>query len=96
MKDKLKKIYRYMYKKIKPYMKWKMLLVFGSVWVLSNGIWYVLAFTPINIPEWLRWFSRGYLAILYMPFTPEKIITIPFSIWLYKKIFKEEIDIEKG
>lgn len=82
-------------KKAKPYMTWKMLLVFGGVWIMSNGIWYVFAFTPINIPDWLRWFARGYIAFLYLPVTPEKLVTIPFSIWLYRIIFKEEINKEE-
>lgn len=79
-----------LYTKIKPYLHWKMLLVFGGVWIISTGIWYAIAFAPINLPEWLRWFARGYIAILWLPTTPEKAITIPLSIWIYSKIFKED------
>lgn len=80
------------YKRIKPYLHWKMLLVFGGVWVLTTGIWYIIAFAPLGLPSWLVWFARGYMAILWLPTTPEKLITIPISIWIYKFIFKEEID----
>ena len=86
----MKHIKKY-YKKIKPYLTPKMLLVFGSVWIVSNGIWYVMAFAPIPLPNWLIWFSRSYIAFLWLPTSPEKLITIPFSIWLYGKLFKEDI-----
>lgn len=80
--------------KIKPYLTFKMILVFGGVWILSNGIWYVLAFAPLPIPNWLACFSRSYIAFLWLPTSPEKLITIPFSVWLYKKLFKEEVNLE--
>ena len=91
----IKRLLNYIYIRIKPYLHWKMLLVFGGVWIISTGIWYVIAFAPLQLPSWLVWFARGYIGFLWLPTTPEKVITIPFSIWVYKKIFKEEIDIEK-
>ena len=92
----VKEIWNRIKRKIKPYLHWKMLLVFGSVWVLTNGIWYVLAFTPIGIPEWIRWFARGYIAFLYMPFTAEKVVIAYVSTRIYKKLFKEEIKSEEN
>lgn len=94
--NKIKQLIKWLYVKIKPYLHWKMLLVFGGVWIISTGIWYVIAFAPIEwIPNGLRWFARGYIGFLYLPTTPEKALTIPFSGWLYKKIFKEEAKIDK-
>lgn len=66
------------------------MISFGAAWCITNGIWYVLAFAPINLPEWLIWTSRSYIAFLYLPFTPEKLITIPLAIFFQIKLFKNE------
>ena len=37
-----------------------------------------------NIPLWLRSIAIGYIAILYMPFTLEKIVIIVFAPIIYR------------
>ena len=75
----------------KPYLTWKMFPIVLSIWVLTNGIWYVLAFMNIG---WISWAARAYLAFLYMPFTPEKIIIIIFAPIIYRFIYREDFKKE--
>ena len=47
------------------------------------------AFIPMRLPDWLVWFSRSYIAFLYIPTTPEKLITIPMArIFFQTQLFK--------
>jgi len=70
----------------------KMVIVFGTVWLASTG-WahaFLIVGTVYDI-GWMYKIAIGAEAIFWNPFFSEKLITIPFSIWLYKKIFKEDI-----
>jgi len=92
MKDKWTKLK----KKIKPYLTPKMLLVFGGVWLVTTG-WahvFLIVGTMYDI-SWMYKVGIGAEVIMWNPFVNEKLVTIPFSIWLYKKIFKEEIKMEE-
>ena len=51
-------------------------------------MWYLFAFVPMRLPDWLVWFSRSYIAFLYIPTTPEKLITIPMAIFFQTQLFK--------
>lgn len=80
--------------KIKPYMTWKMGLVFGTVWIITTG-WahvFVIVGLALNI-DWMLSVGTTAEIIIWNPLVSEKLITIPFAIWLYSKIFKEEIEI---
>lgn len=81
-----------LYKKMKPYLTPKMIIVFGSVWIITTG--WVHAFVIIGSVYKISWLLKLGLTIeviIWNPFVNEKLITIPFSIWIYKKIFKEDI-----
>ena len=87
-----------LWKAVKPYCTWKMLPIALSIWVLTNGVWYALAVIP-QTPLWLRSIALGWLAFLYVPFTPEKIVIVVFAPiiyrWIYKEEFKGEIENER-
>ena len=75
---------------LKPFTSWRFLISFGFAWLLTNGWAYYLAFTPDGIPVWLRAFAASYLAFIYLPTTPEKLITTPIAIWLHIKVFAKD------
>ena len=76
---------------LRPFASWRFLIAFGAAWAVTNGVWYLLAFSPINIiPTWLRWFARGYIGLIYLPWSPEKLITFPIAIWIHVKLFKND------
>ena len=87
----MKRFFKWLWKYLKPFTNPRFLISFGIAWIITNGMWYVFAFVPIKIlPEWLVWFSRSYIAFLYLPWTPEKLITIPMAIFFHLKLFKKD------
>ena len=76
---------------VRPYLKWKMLLVFGVVWIITTGWSYVFIGVGLswNI-SWMYKIGIGAQIFFWNPLINEKILTIPFSIWLYVKVFKED------
>jgi len=84
-------LYGYYWFIVKPYLKPTIIISFGIAWMITNGIWYVLAFTATG---WLQWFARGYIVMLYFPFTIEKIFTVAIALWLQKKLFNKGVGYE--
>lgn len=80
------KIYKY----LSPFTSWKFTISFGTAWMITNGWAYILAFSPIPIWGWLRTAAITYVAFLYLPITPEKLVTIPMAIWLHVKLFRKD------
>lgn len=61
--------------------------------MITNGWAYVLlGFGAYLQIEWMTAVSGIYLAFLWLPFTPEKIITIPIAIGLLRLIFPRDKD----
>ena len=76
---------------IKPYLTAKMIPIILSVWCITNGIWYIMAFAPIAfIPNWLSGIAKGYIVFLWTPFGIEKPIIIAVSLFIYKKVYKKK------
>ena len=69
----------------------RLILCFGIGWMITNGWSYVLfgigTFCKIN---WMVAVSSAYLALLWIPFTPEKIITFAIAILLMKWLFPKD------
>ncbi len=66
----------------------RFLLCFGIGWMITNG-WAYIIFgigTWLGIP-WMIAVGGGYLALLWVPFTPEKIITVTIALVLLKFLF---------
>ena len=71
------------FKKLKPYLTWTMFPAFFLAWLVTNGWAYILAAIGTG---WIRGIAATYLGLLWLPFTPEKLITIPLAIWFQKLI----------
>lgn len=65
---------------------WKYIISFMIAWFITNGWAYILAFGNI---EWLSVIAKSYIAFLWLPFTPEKIITFPLAVIIHKMIWRE-------
>lgn len=88
MKDKLKGIWTKVVIYLRPFANWRFLICFGAAWVITNGIWYVLAYAPLPwVPIFLKKFAQGYIIFIWTV-GPEKIITIPMAIWFLVRFFK--------
>lgn len=68
-----------------------LLLCFGLAWLITNGWAYIgLAIGTWLGFEWLITISGAYLTFLWIPVTPEKIITIIIAIFLLKLLFPND------
>ena len=84
MKDRIKKIIQFI---INPHF----LLCFGIAWLITNGWSYILLSigTYCGI-EWMIALASGYLAFLWLPISPEKVVTIAISIVLLRWLFPND------
>ena len=66
-------------------------MCFGLAWMITNGWCYIFiaAGSFYNI-EWMFYVGTAYLAFLWLPITPEKIVTIPLAIALLKMFFPKD------
>ena len=88
MKKKIKNIFKIILKYLKDP---KLLLSFIIAWMITNGWAYVmLGFGIFMKIKWMQVTATSYLAILWLPCTPEKLITIPLSVFIYKKLTKRK------
>ena len=82
MKQKLIKLKNLIIKYLKDP---KLFLAFLIAWMITNGWSYVMLGFGIFLKiKWMQVVATSYLAILWLPCTPEKLITIPLSVFIYK------------
>lgn len=88
MKDKLK---AWLKKAAQFILNPRLLLCFGIGWMITNGWSYVLMGlgTWLNIP-WMIGVSGAYLAFLWFPFSPEKLLTVAIAIFLLRWLFPDD------
>lgn len=69
----------------------RLLLCFGIAWMITNGWSYVMMGigTFFGI-QWMMAVSGAYLAFLWLPISPEKIVTLAIAIFLLKKLFPHD------
>ncbi len=69
----------------------RLLLCFGIAWMITNGWSYIMfgigTYYGIN---WMIAVAGAYLAFLWLPFTPEKIITVAISMGLLRLLFPKD------
>ena len=81
---------------LKPFTNWKFLISYGTAWMITNGwCWLGLLFGNIFSIGWMIGICTGYMAFLWMPFTVEKIVTIPLAIWFQTLFFKHDKKLRK-
>jgi hypothetical protein len=69
----------------------KLFLSFLIAWMITNGWSYILLGLGVFLKiKWMQVVATGYLAILWLPCTPEKLITIPLSVFFYKLFTKRK------
>ena len=84
VKKKLKKIARFI---LNP----RLLLCFGIAWMITNCWCYVFTAlgTLLDI-TWMTVVGVTYAGLLWIPFTPEKILTVIIAIFLLRVIFPND------
>ena len=69
----------------------RLLLCVGLAWMITNGWAYVLLGlgTAFGI-GWMIAVAGAYLSFLWLPITPEKVITMPIAIGLLRLLFPND------
>ena len=69
----------------------RLLLCFGLAWLITNGWSYILfgigSFFQIG---WMIAVSSAYLAFLWLPVSPEKIVTVAIAMVLLRRLFPND------
>lgn len=69
-------------------LNWRFLMCFGIAWMITNGWSYVLfALGMITQNAWMLGISSAYLAFLWLPISPEKVVTCAIALVLVKFLF---------
>lgn len=84
MKEKIRKVCQFL---LNP----RLVICVAIAWMITNGWSYVLfalgTFFKIN---WMTVVAGAYLAFLWIPFTPEKLITFAIAIALLRWLFPND------
>lgn len=84
IKEKLKKIIQFI---LNP----KLLLCLGLAWIITNGWSYIMLAAGMYFDiKWMVGVASAYLAFLWIPVTPEKIITVGIAIFLLRVLFPDD------
>ena len=90
----LKKIKTY----IAPFLNWRILIIYVPIWFIMSGWTYLFIFLGTKHGVgWMLAAGTFWATILWLPFTAEKLITVPLTILVYVKLFghKEEEKLER-
>ena len=69
----------------------RFLFCFGLAWMLTNGWSYVMfALGTWWKSSWMMAVSGTYMALLWFPFTPEKLITVIIAMGLLRWLFPND------
>lgn len=69
----------------------RLLLCCGIAWLITNGWVYITSVLAAWLKiDWLGAISAAYLTALWLPFTPEKIITLIIAIFLLRLFFPND------
>lgn len=69
----------------------RLLLCLFIAWMITNGWSYVLFGMGMMMKiNWMRVVGGTYMSMLWLPFTPEKLITIMIAIGLLRLIFPRD------
>lgn len=81
IKEKIKKIIQFI---ANP----KLLICVGIAWIITNGWSYILlGIGTILKIEWMIAVASGYLAFLWLPISPEKLVTVALAMVLLRFLF---------
>lgn len=84
LKDKFKKVIQFI---LNP----RLLLCFGLAWLITNGWSYILMAVGTYFKiDWMIAVAGGYLTFLWLPVSPEKLVTIALAIILLRAFFPKD------
>ena len=71
---------------ISPFLNWRILVIYLPIWFLMSGWTYLFIYlgTRHHI-AWMLASGTFWATVLWLPITPEKLITIPLTLFIYVK-----------
>lgn len=88
MKDKIKRFFK---TAVQFVLNPRLLLCFGIGWMITNGWSYVLLGLGTWLEnEWMIGIASAYLAFLWLPVSPEKLVTVAIAITLLRWMFPND------
>ena len=75
----------------KPFCHWRFLISFGAAWMITNGWSYIfIVVGPMIKCNWMLSIGAAWQAFLWLPFTPEKLVTIPLAMFFHTLLFTKD------
>ncbi len=69
----------------------RLLVCLFIAWMVTNGWSYIFfglgTFLKIG---WMQWVGGAYMSLLWLPFTPEKLITLIIALFLLRWLFPQD------
>lgn len=86
-----KRIFKTLKKWLMVFLNPRLLLCLFIAWMITNGWSYVFTVMGsfLDIP-WMVVTGTAYMSLLWVPFTPEKILTVIIAIFLMRLIFPKD------
>lgn len=71
---------------ISPFLNWRILVIYVPIWFIMSGWTYLFIFLGTRYHVgWMLAAGTAWGTILWLPFTPEKLITVPLTLFIYVK-----------
>lgn len=88
----IKRLLRSIWDWSRPYFTLKMVPCLLLAWLITNGWAYVFVIMGPKLGwTWMTVSGTTWIAILWMPWTPEKpLVTIPLALLFYRLIYREK------
>ena len=83
---------------ISPFLNWRILIFYLPILFIMSGWTYLFIYLVTrHHVGWMLAAGTFWATVLWLPFTPEKLITIPLTLYLYVKLFghKESEKLER-
>ena len=71
---------------ISPFLNWRILIIYLPIWFLMSGWTYLFIYLGTrHHVGWMLAAGTFWATVLWLPITPEKLITIPLTLFIYVK-----------
>lgn len=69
----------------------RLLLCLAIAWMITNGWSYILFGIGMALKiNWMRIVGGAYMSFLWLPFTPEKLVTVLLAIFILRILFPRD------
>ena len=73
---------------MKLILNWRFLVCFGLAWMITNGWSYIFLVIGMTLKiKWMSGIALSYITFIWLPVTPEKIITVSIALFLVRWLF---------